>query len=407
MANVSYLRRVETPVILDYRFKVATSMLFRRKGSMLAAIIAVAIAVLVIVINYVTFDGVANAIIRDLVDFRFGHILITDRDGNIEKPDAELIGFLENTGFVKGATVRLSDVASINNTRSAVPVRAYGVPLIGVLPEKELDATRLSATIVQGTFLTSRNSVILGASVARDLDARVGDPLSIKVTDRTGVDHTERFFVVGISKTAGGLGFDTSAIVDIEKLRDMTKRDESSELIARLNDERDSSEVARLFSARFAGERYKVETIEEAGEEILEGIRSGIAFINLVGYFGMLSSAFGIITIMMMIVTSKIREIGVMRAIGSNKVDVMIIFVIQGSIIGALGAVLGFALGSAYSLYAQNADLSFGESLALAVRYDPVFVANTALTGLGMGVVASLYPAWRTTKLEPAEATRY
>ena len=62
---------------------------------MFAAIIAVAIAVLVIVINYVTFDGVANAIVRDLVDFRFGHILITDRDGDIERPDQELIGFLE------------------------------------------------------------------------------------------------------------------------------------------------------------------------------------------------------------------------------------------------------------------------------------------------------------------------
>ncbi len=392
---------------MDYRFKVATSMLFKRKGSMFAAIIAVAIAVLVIVINYVTFDGVANAIIRDLVDFRFGHVLITDRDGNIERPDREMIGFLENTGMVEGATVRLTDSASINNTSSAVPVRAYGIPVIGVLPDEELDATRIADTIVEGTFLVSRHSIILGSSVAEDLDAGIGDPMSLKVTDRSGNDQTERFTVVGISKTAGGLAFDTSVIINIETLRDMTGRDESSELLVRLFDQQDSGEIARQFSARYAGERFKVETIEEAGESILAGIRSGIAFINLVGYFGMLSSAFGIITIMMMIVTSKIREIGVMRAIGSNKADVMIIFVIQGTLIGAMGAALGFILGSAYALYAQNVGLSFGESLSLAVRYDPGFVANTALTGLVMGIAASLYPAWRTTKLEPAEATRY
>ena len=382
-------------------------MLFKRKGSMFAAIIAVAIAVLVIVINYVTFDGVANAIIRDLVDFRFGHVLITDRDGNIERPDREMIGFLENTGMVEGATVRLTDSASINNTSSAVPVRAYGIPVIGVLPDEELDATRIADTIVEGTFLVSRHSIILGSSVAEDLDAGIGDPMRLKVTDRSGNDQTERFTVVGISKTAGGLAFDTSVIIDIETLRDMTGRDESSELLVRLFDQRDSGEIARQFSSRYAGERFKVETIEEAGESILAGIRSGIAFINLVGYFGMLSSAFGIITIMMMIVTSKIREIGVMRAIGSNKADVMIIFVIQGTLIGAMGAALGFILGSAYALYAQNVGLSFGESLSLAVRYDPGFVANTALTGLVMGIAASLYPAWRTTKLEPAEATRY
>src|SRR5690606_14984550 len=117
-------------ILLDYILKVAVSMLFKKKSSMLAAVIAVAIAVLVIVINYVTFDGVANAIIRDLVDYRFGHIQITDRNGDIERPDSELIGFLESTGMVEGATVRLSDVASINNTRTPIPVRAYGVPIV-------------------------------------------------------------------------------------------------------------------------------------------------------------------------------------------------------------------------------------------------------------------------------------
>ncbi len=395
-------------ILLDYRLKVAVSMLFKKKSSMLAAVIAVAIAVLVIVINYVTFDGVANAIIRDLVDYRFGHIQITDRNGDIERPDSELIGFLESTGMVEGATVRLSDVASINNTRTPIPVRAYGVPIVGILPQEEEDATRLTDTVVQGTFLTSRDSIVLGASVADDLGARIGDPVRVKVTDESGNEQTKMFMVVGISETAGGLGFDTSAIVHIEALRDLNGRDDSSsELIVRLHDQQDSDRVSQAFSARYAGERFKIQTIEESAESILQGIRSGIAFINVVGYFGMLSSAFGIITIMMMIVTSKIREIGVMRAIGSSKTDVMVIFLLQGTIIGAMGAALGFLLGSSYALYAQNSDLSFGESLALAVRYDPVFVANTALTGLVMGVVASIYPAWRTTKLEPAEATRY
>jgi lipoprotein-releasing system permease protein len=393
---------------VDYRLKIAVSMLFKKKSSMLAAVIAVAIAVFVIVINYVTFDGVANAIIRDLIDYRFGHIVITDRDGNIEKPDRELIGFLENTGMiVEGATVRLSDVAAINNTRTPVPVKAYGVPIIGVLPQEEADATRLTNTVVQGTFLTSRDSIILGDSVAEDLDARIGDPVQVKVIDQSGNVQTKRFTVVGISKTAGGLGFDTSAIVHIETLRDMNGKDDSSEMIVRLFDQRDSDRISQLFSTIYAGERFQIQTVEESGENILQGIRSGIAFINLVGYFGMLSSAFGIITIMMMIVTSKIREIGVIRAIGSNKIDVMIIFLLQGSIIGAMGAALGFLLGSFYALYAQNSNLTFGESLSLAVRYDPVFVANTALTGLAMGVAASIYPAWRTTKLEPSEATRY
>ncbi|NOJ28204.1 MAG: ABC transporter permease [Nitrososphaera sp.] len=393
---------------MDFRVQLATRMLFRRKGSLGSASMAVAIAILVIVINSITFEGVANAIIRDLINYRFGHVLVTDRDGNIEKPDREMIGFVENLGYVEGAAVRLSSAASINNTREPVPIRAYGVPLIGVIPEDEQDASKIRQTLSQGSFVAAKNSIVLGDSVARDLQAKIGDPLKLKVTGKNGQDVVKAFYVVGISKTAGGLGFDTSAIIHIDILREMTGRqNESSEMIVRLYDQKDSDKLVRAFISRYPSDRLKAETIEEAGEDILRGIRSGIAFINLVGYFGMLSSAFGIVTIMMMIVASKTREIGIIRAIGSNKANVMIIFVLQGVIIGAIGAAAGFALGSAYTIYADTQDLQFGNSLALEVKYDPYSVLQTCLTGFLMSVAASVYPAWRTTKLEPAEATRY
>ncbi len=393
---------------MDFRVQLAARMLFRRKGSLVSASIAVAIAILVIVINAATFEGVANAIIRDLVNYRFGHVLITDRDGNIEKPDSEIVGFVENLGYVQGATVRLSSIASMNNTREPVPVRAYNVPVIGVLPDGEAQASKIRDTISDGSFIGAKNSIVLGDSVARDLQAQIGDPLRLKVTDRHGNDVIRTFYVIGISKTAGGLGFDTSAIMHLDTLREMTSRDnESSEMIVRLYDQQDSQRLVQAFVSRYPADRFMVQTIEEAGEDILQGIRSGIAFINLVGYFGMLSSAFGIVTIMMMIVSSKTREIGVLRAIGSNKVNVMIIFILQGAIVGAIGALAGFGLSSAYILYAENSSLSFGNSLALDVRYNPVFILQTCLTGFLMSVAASIYPAWRTTKLEPAEATRY
>lgn len=393
---------------MDFRVQLATRMLFRRKGSLGSASMAVAIAILVIVINSITFEGVANAIIRDLINYRFGHVLVTDRDGNIEKPDREMIGFVENLGYVEGAAVRLSSAASINNTREPVPIRAYSIPLIGVIPEDEQDASKIRQTLSQGSFVAAKNSIVLGDSVARDLQAKIGDPLKLKVTSKNGQDVIKAFYVVGISKTAGGLGFDTSAIIHIDTLREMTGRqNESSEMIVRLYDQKDSDQLVQAFISRYPSDRLKAETIEEAGEDILRGIRSGIAFINLVGYFGMLSSAFGIVTIMMMIVASKTREIGIIRAIGSNKANVMIIFILQGVIIGAIGAAAGFALGSAYTIYADTQDLQFGNSLALEVKYDPYSVLQTCLTGFLMSVAASVYPAWRTTKLEPAEATRY
>ena len=383
-------------------------MLFKRKGSMLAAIIAVAIAILVIVINNVTFEGAANGIVRDLTDYQFGNLQITDKNGYIDKPDSELVGYLKNTGLVEGAAARLIDSASINNTRTAVPVRTYGVELVGMNPTFEASASKITNTIVKGTFITSRDSIVLGKNTASDLSARIGDPLNVKVTDRTGNKVMKRFFVVGISQSAGGLAFDSAALVDIKALRDMTGReDQSNQIIVRLKDPNQADLLTREFLSHYPNENFKVQTVEESAKNILEGIRSVNAFISLVGYFGMLSSAFGIITIMMMIVTSKTREIGIMRAIGSNKTDIMIIFLLQGAMIGAMGALLGFALASGYTIYSSASRLSIGGGIALAIQYDPVSTAQTALTGMGMGIVASVYPAWRTTKLEPSEATRY
>lgn len=383
-------------------------MLFRRKGSMLAAVIAVAIAILVIVINNVTFEGAANGIVRDLTDYQFGNLQITDKNGRLHKPDAEIVGFLQNTGLVEGAAVRVSDVASINNTRTAIPIKNYGVLLVGMNPLQEVHASKIISTISKGMFLTSRDSIVLGKNVANDLSANIGDPLSVKVTDNTGNKVLRRFFVVGISQSAGGLGLDSAAMVDIRTLRDMTGRaNESDEVIVRMFDLQQADRLMREFTSHYPNEHFKVQTVEEAARGILQGVHSVNAFINLVGYFGMLSSAFGIITIMMMIVTSKLREIGIMRAMGADKADIMVIFLLQGAMIGAMGALLGFALASGYTVYSSTSRLSIGGGIALDVRYDPVFVTQTALMGLGMAIAASLYPAWRTTKLEPSEATRY
>ena len=374
----------------------------------MAAVIAVAIAILVIVINNNTFVGAANGIVRDLTDYQYGNLQITDKNGHISKPDSEIIGFLHNTGLVEGAAVRLYDSASINNTRTAIPVKAYGVQLVGMDPAQEAQASKIMDTIKEGTFITTRDSIVLGHNVANDLHARIGDPLDVKVTDRTGNKVVKRFFVVGFSQSAGGLGIDSGALVDIKTLRDLTGRqDQSDAIIVRLYDINQAGELTRQFMARYPNENFKVQTVQQAARGILQGVASVNAFINLVGYFGMLSSAFGIITIMMMIVSSKLREIGIMRAMGSNKEDIMVMFLLQGAIIGAFGALLGFAVASGYTIYSAQSRLSVGGGIALDIRYDAYSIAQTSVTGFVMAIAASLYPAWRTTKLEPSEATRY
>ena len=243
----------------------------------------------------------------------------------------------------------------------------------------------------------------------QDCRVTVGDNIKLIMENRVGEEVSKRFVVSGISKTAGGQGFDNSVIVHIDTLRSMLDRpDESNSILVRMND-RNSLVVNDLiaqFSAAYKNDDLLVENIEQSAESTLKGFRSGIAMINLIGYFGMMSSAFAIVVIQMMLVNNKTKEIGVMRAIGAKRKDILIIFIFQGMIIGMCGAGVGTAFGLVYTTYAKVTNMQFEGSLALEVNYNWQKIGQTALIAFGLAVIASLYPSYRATKLQPVEAMR-
>ncbi|MFB5623496.1 MAG: ABC transporter permease, partial [Nitrosopumilus sp.] len=235
----------------------------------------------------------------------------------------------------------------------------------------------------------------------------VGDSVKVLVVDRWGEDQIRRFTVSGIAKSPGGQGFDYTAVIHIDTLRDMLSRSgETGSLMVKLNDPTKALEVKEFFLRSFPNDDFLAETIEESAEEQLAGFRSGIAMINMIGYFGMMSSAFAIVTIQMMLVNGKTKEIGVMRAIGAKRKDILIIFIFQGMIIGAIGAGVGTAAGLGYTVYAKETKMSFNNSLPLEVSYNWEKIIQTALTSFALAIIASLYPSYRATKLLPVEAMR-
>ena len=107
----------------------------------------------------------------------------------------------------------------------------------------------------------------------------------------------------------------------------------------------------------------------------------------------MMSSAFAIVTIQMMLVNGKTKEIGIMRAIGAKRRDILIIFLFQGIIIGAIGATVGTAAGVGYTIFAKETKMSWNNSIALEVSIQWDKIIQTALTSFSLAMLASLYPS--------------
>lgn len=396
---------------MDYRAQIGIRFITRRKGSLIAASLAVAIAILVVQVNSVIFQGLYDAIVRDQINYRFGHVYITRQENFITKSDFVLVNWLERIPYVQAAAPRIDSVASINATVNGKLIRDYSVPVIGVDPVLDREASTMYQTVgAGGQYVSYRNSAVIGAMVDRDLGGpQVGDTIKLKFKDQFGNDVLRRLTIVGITATAGSVGLDNSVIMNIDTLREILDRPhETQSILVKLNDPTKDVDVKNLFLAAYPSnaDKFKAQTIEESAEQTLSGFRSGIALINLVGYFGMMSSAFAVVTIQMMQVTSKTRDIGVMRAIGAKRKDVLLVFIFQGMVIGAIGAGLGTVMGVAYTAYAKETHMTFQGSLALEVKYNWTSIIQTDILAFVLAVVASIYPAYKATRLEPVEAMR-
>jgi lipoprotein-releasing system permease protein len=425
--------------IMDYRLNLATRMLVNKKGSLIGAVLAVSIGILVIHVNFVIFQGIYDAIIRDMSDYRFGDVFITHQEeGTIERSSSVYTAWLERFSAVKAATPRLGGTADIEFLNMGQINEEYDVSVLGVEPVSDLQASKIHETVDEGQYVYARNSIVVGETVARDLggcyvgvksalrgggedptttsdqfdtdcQVKVGNNIKLIMENRVGEEVSKRFVVSGISKTAGGQGFDNSVIIHIDTLRSMLDRpDESNSILVRMNDRNPLvvNDLITQFSAAYQNDNLLIENIEQSAESTLKGFRSGIAMINLIGYFGMMSSAFAIVVIQMMLVSSKTREIGVMRAIGAKRKDILIIFIFQGMVIGLFGAAVGTGLGLVYTTYAKITNMQFEGSLALEVNYNWEKIGQTAFLAFGLAVIASLYPSYRATKLQPVEAMR-
>ncbi|MFQ6025525.1 MAG: ABC transporter permease [Nitrosopumilaceae archaeon] len=393
---------------MDYRLHLAKRILANKRGSLIGAVLAVSIGILVIHVNFVIFQGLYDAIVRDMTDYRFGDIYVTDEEDFIDKSDLTVVSWFERIPYVEAATPRLTTTGSINATKFGERHEETRISIIGVDPLRDIQTSTIHKTVGDGQYVFSRNSIVLGSWVARDLGgAQVGDNVQLKVVDRWGQDQVKRFIVSGISYSPGGQGVDPNALIHIDTLRDMLDRDgETGSFLVKLNDPTKAGEVKDLFLRSFPSDDFEAETIEESAEVALRGFRSGIAMINMIGYFGMMSSGFAIVTIQMMLVNSKTREIGIMRAIGAKRKDILILFIFQGIIIGAIGAGVGTGAGLAYTAYAKETRMEFEGSLALEVSYNWEKIGQTAAMAFTLAIAASLYPAYRATKLQPVEAMR-
>jgi putative ABC transport system permease protein len=145
---------------------------------------------------------------------------------------------------------------------------------------------------------------------------------------------------------------------------------------------------------------FRAQTAEDVVDQIRSLLDTFTAFVTGIAVISLVVGSIGIANVMLVSVTERTREIGIMKAVGAQNRDVLQLFLVEATLLGVVGALAGILLGILGAVAATR----YAE-LPLTFPYEWAGIA--VLVGLLVGVVAGLYPAWNAARTDPIDALRY
>lgn len=303
-----------------------------------------------------------------------------------------------------------------------------GTMLRGVLPSEENKVSEIGTHMKVGSLddlKPGEFNIVLGSELAESLGVIVGDKVDLmipvaSVTPAGVLPRFRRFNVAGIFRI-GMYEFDRGLVLvhmaDAQSLYRMGSNVTGVRL--KLHDLFRAPTVARELASQLSGTFYVNDwTRSHANFFRAVAIEKTVMFIILSLIVGV--AAFNIVSTLVMVVQDKQADIAILRTLGATPRSIMAIFMVQGSIIGIIGTVFGVVGGVALALNLErlvlllqsltgqqflSPDVYYISDLPSELKsYD---VIRISILSLALGLLSTLYPAWRASRVQPAEALRY
>jgi ABC-type lipoprotein release transport system permease subunit len=394
--------------------------LWRNKLRSFVIITAVTLGIFAGIFLISFMNGMLNARIQSIVGTEMSHI-------QIHKP-----GFLDNDQFtlqIMNADSILKIVKStpnvvaaskrvIINSMVATAETGTGVKITGIDPEDEKKVTQISSKVFEGKYLdeSGKNPVLISERLATKLKVGLKNKIIITVQDVNMNITGGAFRVVGIYRTDNLMFDDVNIYVrnsDIYRLTGLSGT-EAHEIAVMLDKNDNSEATAKVLSGILPDLEVKdwQQLSPEAG--YLVSAMNQYMFIFL--FIILLALSFGIVNTMLMVILERVHELGMLMAIGMNRVRVFFMIMLETVFLSLTGGVLGIIIGYAVSSYLGKVGIdlyfwkeAFGElgySTMVYTDIDSKTMILTSLMVIVAGILSSLYPAYKALKLNPSEAIR-
>jgi len=302
-----------------------------------------------------------------------------------------------------------------------------GAIVRGIDPARESEVTDLAVTLKNGAWarlVPGDFGVVLGGELARALGVREGDKLTLvapggQVTPAGVVPRLKQMTLVG-TFDSGHYEYDSGLVMmHVDDAAKIFRLEGPTGIRLKLKDLHQAREVASQLAATLSGElMIRDWTRQNRTWFAAVQLEKRMMFIILTLIVAV--AAFNLVSTLVMTVTDKRADIAILRTLGASPKSIMGIFVVQGAMVGVIGTLAGLLLGLGIAFNIDvlvpalerllNASfLPRDIYLISRMPSDPqqADILPVALISLGLAFVATLYPSWRASQVNPAEALRY
>ncbi len=382
--------------------------IFRRRTKLLVGVLGVVIAASAIVAVITTFTAATDSLYDE--SGKFGaNIIIRPQTNSIPLIEGSTTVGSISTGENYIDESKLPNIYTIENSANLAVVspRLYGIAnigisssspviLMGVDPKEEpkikawwkLDGRWISAEDGE------RTEVMLGSDIAKPLGLVAGSTITL-----TNGNNSVNGDVVAVIETTGGSedGYIITSLKTAQYLFDNEGKISSIEVRALCNDCPVEEMSRQIEAALLNVEARAMSQIVLSEMALIKRTQSSAMAVSIIT---LLVSALTVASTMLASVNEKLKEIGIMRAVGASDIQIVSMLLFEGAIIGAIGGSVGFVLGTLVSFVAAP--------LLLSVTPSPIWILLPAAAGVSItvGMVASVIPAKRAVSIDPAEVLR-
>ncbi len=382
--------------------------------------ITLGVATLIVVMS--VMNGFHTQLVDRIVGVN-GHVIVHPNAG--EKTIAD-------HGTLVGELRTLSGVVDIfpeieAQAMATSPGGASGVIVRGIIPDDLFRRDLVAENIVAGSLVDFREpgTVVVGSRLAQALGISVGGEITLLHPDGAatviGTIPRVRTYTVAATFEVGMFEYDSGLLfLSLEDASSFFRTDGKATQIELFLEDADAADLAEREIGRTLEGRARAVAWPRLNSQFFNALKVERNVMFLILTLIILIAAFNVVSSMIMLVGDKRKGIAILRTMGSSRISMMRVFIIAGGFVGVVGTLLGFVLGLAFALNIESIRqlierLSGTELFAAEIYFlsrlpaevESFQVALVVVMALVLSLLATLYPSWRASRIDPAEALRY